>query len=613
MDPLSITTSVITLVDATTKVYRFLQSIRHADSGYSALCMELHSLAGLLQSISRTFDDCRRHTFALAAIDEAVWDQSRLAIADCQQTIDDLTALVGRIGGLARNRSILRRTRIATQMHLHSGEAASFRDKVHVSTLSLQTLLQIINVSLSLRSNNSHDTTLRELRRLKRDLETSDGVARDIDCYSVDRFDKRLLRNLESLLSAARDFHSSASSKAGTIYGGGVARHNTEPEVDHTSTDSVSVPMVTPEKQRQMEVFVQHQGYLSRSKSPVPSNAIISAGMGKLAQKAIREFDFAKSEDVLKHALARYKMTGPEDDRHSRLRTQHALCGLLLGKQSALEDSVLDLAEYRGTKRTVADQLLFALALSYMHTLNFPKAQQICKLVGSNSSRSTRSAYPGKLDILKLFYVSYRLSGEDLLADAIEEQHPELSLQESLPTAGTFVAGCPELLGELFGTLNEPQMPSLVRGFWDFCGTTQKTPLELRLAQYETDSVNNSALGSDLHISSGNTPAPEGDKSIGEELGRQGSERLMHLKRLIHRVSLTRGAAPVTLPAKKVRNARARTFYNGTNHNHAPDKAPIKEDIGDEPAFRYLARTGATRRVLSLVRGWATSPVPKKE
>ncbi|KAK7973530.1 hypothetical protein PG988_007664 [Apiospora saccharicola] len=484
MDPLSITTSVITLVDTTVKVYRFLQSIRHADAGYAALCMELSALTGFLQFISRTFQDCRRHPFALAAIDETVWDQSRLAITGCQHTIDDLDALVGRIGGLSRSNSIFRRAKMSTQMHLHSAEAASFCDKIHVSTLSLQTLLQIINVSLSLRSNTSHDRTLRELRRLKQDLESSDRAARDFDSYSIDRSDKHLLRNLEGLLSAARDFHSNASSKASTIYGGVDTRQHVEADVYHTATDSVSVPRVTIEKRRQMESFVQRQGYLSRSNSLSASHAsdetdmvtespgdaqlvadedhllqfdadfdhLVSAGLVKMAQKAIRELDYAKAEDMLEQALARYKMTGPEDAHHSRLRTQHVLCGILLGKQSDdLQASVIDIAEYRGTKRTVADQLLYALALSYMHTLHFSKAQNICKLVGSTSNRKDVSAYPGKQDILRLFYISYRLSGEELLASAIEEQYPTPSLQESLPTAGTFVGGCPDLLGELLG------------------------------------------------------------------------------------------------------------------------------------------------------------------
>jgi hypothetical protein len=146
MDPISITASVITLAEAVAKVHRFLQSIRHADAGYDALCNELYSLTGFSQSIAKTLQGCQRHPLALAPIDEDVWKQSRNAITDSQQTIDDLNALVKRIGGPARSNTIFRRTRIATAMCLHTREIIAFRDKIHMANLSLQTLLQVINV-----------------------------------------------------------------------------------------------------------------------------------------------------------------------------------------------------------------------------------------------------------------------------------------------------------------------------------------------------------------------------------------------------------------------------------------------------------------------------------
>lgn len=146
MDPISFTASVITLVEASSKVYQFLQSVQHIDTQYTALSNEVSALTGHLRSINAILQDCRRHHFALVAIDDAVWNQSSVTIADCQQTIDDLSALVERIGGGTRSHSFLRRTRMTTQMHIHSSEVVSFRDKIHLSTMSLQTLLQIITV-----------------------------------------------------------------------------------------------------------------------------------------------------------------------------------------------------------------------------------------------------------------------------------------------------------------------------------------------------------------------------------------------------------------------------------------------------------------------------------
>lgn len=146
MDPLSITASVITLADAIAKVYRVLQSIHHADAGYNGLCTQLETLAGYSRSIARILQNCQRHPMALAPIDEDVWKQSRNAIRDSQQAIDDLNALVKRIGGPVRSNSIFGRTKIATAMHFHTREVVAFHDKIRMSNLSLQTLLQVINV-----------------------------------------------------------------------------------------------------------------------------------------------------------------------------------------------------------------------------------------------------------------------------------------------------------------------------------------------------------------------------------------------------------------------------------------------------------------------------------
>ncbi|KAK8074365.1 hypothetical protein PG994_005264 [Apiospora phragmitis] len=517
MDPLSITTSVITLLDASSKVYQFLQSIRHADTHYAALSNELSTLTGLLRSIRVIFQDCRRHPFALIAIDGTVWDQSRIAITDCQQTINDLDALVKRIGGVARSNSIFRKARMTTQMHAHSGEARSFRDKIHVSTVSLHTLLQIITVSLSLRSNTSHDLTLHELRRLKQDLETSGRAPRDFDSYATDRSDRHLSRNLESLLRAARDFHSNASNTASTVYGGGTSDRNTDSCMGQVYTDSISVPRITSVKRRHMESFLKRQAPPSLSDSWAPPIAIgaipasprsfissrlephedatvkidveidnlVSGGLRKTAQKAIRQLDFKKAAAILERALERYKIIGPEDTYHSRLRTQIVLCSILQGLPSSdLEDSIIDLAEYRGTKQTVAVQLLYALALSYMHTLDFKKALRICSLIESNSIMgSNHYECPGKNEVLKLFLVSYRLSGNDIDADAIEELIPQLSSQETLPTPCAFLSGCPELMGELFDTSGYFEILRYAHQIRYLYASARGSSLELRLAQ----------------------------------------------------------------------------------------------------------------------------------
>ncbi|KAK8103306.1 hypothetical protein PG984_016452 [Apiospora sp. TS-2023a] len=518
MDPISFAASIITLVQTSSKLYQFLQSVRHVDAQYGALSNEVSALTGHLRSINAIFQDCRRHHFALVAIDDAVWNQSSVTIADCQQTIDDLSALVERIGGGRPSRSFLRKTRMTTQMHIHSSEVVSFRDKIHLSTISLQTLLQIITVSLSLRRSTSHDLALRELRVLRQDLEASDRVVRDFDSYSNDRSDRYLVKNLESLLRVARDYHSNASNTATTIYKAGATSCNTKSDMDQAYAESVSVPGATSDKRRQVLSFLQRQERPSRVNSTVIPKTmglatfsprslsspalefdedapiklevevdnLVSGGLRKTAQKAIREFNMKKAEAILDQTVARYKMTGPEDALHSRLRIQLALCRILQDKQSEeLRDFIIDIAEYRGTKRTVADQLLYALALSYMHTLEYRKAEKICSLIGSDSTRSNSSGCPGTTEVSKLLFFSHRLTGQNILADAIAEQLPGLSLDERLPTANIFISGCPELLGELFDTSDLSQTPLLVRSLQDHYEFYTASRLNFNLAQME--------------------------------------------------------------------------------------------------------------------------------
>jgi hypothetical protein len=146
MDPLSIAASAITLTDAVAKVYGFFQSVYHADASFAGLCTELNNLKNYSQSIDRALRNWQRYPMALAPIDQDVWKQSRNAISDSKQAIDDLDVLVKRIGGPVRSNSIFRRGKIATELHFHKREIVTFRDKIHLSNLALQTLLQVINV-----------------------------------------------------------------------------------------------------------------------------------------------------------------------------------------------------------------------------------------------------------------------------------------------------------------------------------------------------------------------------------------------------------------------------------------------------------------------------------
>ncbi|KAI0167228.1 hypothetical protein BJ166DRAFT_229650 [Pestalotiopsis sp. NC0098] len=456
MDPLSITASSLTLADAAAKIYRFLQSIHRADADYAGLCAELHSLTDFSRSIARTLQYCQRHPLALAPIDEDVWKQSRNAMADSQQTIDELSALVKRIGGPERSDSIIGRARVATEIHVHARDIVAFRDKIRMSNLSLQTLLQVINVSLLLRSNTSQTMILRELEQLNQYLEISiRATAGNNPLFKIDKSDIRVVQSLKNLVRAASDFHSSASSDASTIFSGGHLSMDTMEGCRYA--ESVLQPAGTVSDRRHLETLLWQNRLPSRMDSLKASrtrglqsisetqqypegegdeeglgqhsnlDSLVSGGLNKLAQKALWRFDFSQAEKILQQALGRHKPSASDDTHQSRLRTQLAICSFLQGRGTQIEDAVIDIVEYRGTKRPVGHQLLYNLALSYTHHLNFEAARKIFSRLWESLRDPDFSNSLKRNDILRLLVFSYRMSGDRLLAEAIEEEHPKLA------------------------------------------------------------------------------------------------------------------------------------------------------------------------------------------
>lgn len=116
------------------------------------------------------------------------------------------------------------RVRAVVNLNVYGGDLTTFRDKVHKSNWALQTMLQTINVSLSLRNNASQEAILFELDRLKTSIEeamrASTRPAGPFSHRSADNSDARVAQNLRNLAQAARHFHGAASSTASTIRDG---------------------------------------------------------------------------------------------------------------------------------------------------------------------------------------------------------------------------------------------------------------------------------------------------------------------------------------------------------------------------------------------------------
>jgi len=146
MDPLSITASVIALLGAANNVYTVLQSFRNADRGLQSLVREVVSLKGFLQSIEKALEDCRDNPYALSHIDPTLWKESKVALSDCQATLKQLSQVVDGPRKPSRSNTLFHRARVVAELRSRAGDIASFREKISMSNLSLQTLLQVINV-----------------------------------------------------------------------------------------------------------------------------------------------------------------------------------------------------------------------------------------------------------------------------------------------------------------------------------------------------------------------------------------------------------------------------------------------------------------------------------
>lgn len=157
-------------------------------------------------------------------VEDDLWKQCELALDDCHVTLNTLGVLVHKIKETVRVKAWAWRVKAVVNLNVYGSELAAFRDKVHKSNWALQTMLQTINVSLSLRNHASQEAILFELDRLKSSIEEAlKASIRPVGGFThrpADHSDARVARNLRNLAQAARHFHGAASSTASTIRDG---------------------------------------------------------------------------------------------------------------------------------------------------------------------------------------------------------------------------------------------------------------------------------------------------------------------------------------------------------------------------------------------------------
>lgn len=157
-------------------------------------------------------------------MEDELWKQCELALGDCHVTLNSLGVLVQKIKETVKVKAWAWRVKAVVNLNVYGSDLAAFRDKVHKSNWALQTMLQTINVSLSLRNNASQEAILFELDRLNSSIdEALRASIRPVGSFvhrPADNSDARVARNLRNLAQAARHFHGAASSTASTIRDG---------------------------------------------------------------------------------------------------------------------------------------------------------------------------------------------------------------------------------------------------------------------------------------------------------------------------------------------------------------------------------------------------------
>jgi hypothetical protein len=149
MDPLSITTTTITLIQAAAQVsaalHEFVATFRNADSRVAALSSQLSRLIKFLEAVDRTLRRCRG-PLSLASMDEDLWHQSALSLEDCKTTLDELATFINRIKAVAKSTGIFRRAKVAMDLTMYAGDITGFEEKIHKSNWAIQTMLSAIQV-----------------------------------------------------------------------------------------------------------------------------------------------------------------------------------------------------------------------------------------------------------------------------------------------------------------------------------------------------------------------------------------------------------------------------------------------------------------------------------
>lgn len=453
----------------------FRRSLKTADNSLLDLATELVHLTNFLRAVQTSLKGQR--AYDLSHFDDSLWQQSEIALSTCQTTLNELSLVVKEIRIGAGRTVIGRRVRLANTLNSKAAELQSLRDRIAKSNLALQTILQTITVSLSLRNNASQGLILQGLDDLKASIDRvmsrswqnakeAKGRTHESSVYLY--ADAQMNRNLRDLAQAARQFHSAASSTAGSAANS--ARSDDEgssaPWQSYPGADVSLFGDFSDDLRERVEEYVRDapaamaieeprkrsQTVPSRGTKPLRNLAVpvedveedeeedesdedddaefelaFVKGLQELISYHLRAGHYTKAVQFINQAMSNSAVLS-SDTLLRTLQCQLALAHLLQG-QWRLASSLLTttLARLKKDRDAVVCSLLHGLAVAHLTEYAFEDALEVCKMALYGRRRLHKR---GELDVSQvndtvgLFATIYDMTGDFVRAEVLRGQLP---------------------------------------------------------------------------------------------------------------------------------------------------------------------------------------------
>ncbi|KAK3186833.1 hypothetical protein K4F52_004277 [Lecanicillium sp. MT-2017a] len=458
MDPLSICASVVQLSLLAGNVTKLLTSITksavNAESQVSSLTSEVATLTSLLSCVKKTLGGCKSRPHAFDLVDDELWEQSDLALQDCEAGLSSLASFAVAIKANEKRR--LWKVRVGIDMSIHARKLEQFRMSLRRSNCALQTVLHTITLSLTLQNNNSQTLVLTALDKLKSSIDDAMWMAARSPSRPQGNgaaFDSITSQNLQSLAKAAQTFYSTASSAAGSSVGSSNTEYMKMPKeaagsvsglnpiqaerlhdyIYNTSSDLdiIDAPTDPDDSFRQSNELNLSRRDSYHVSDPLPSLSDLDLQLPLMevledfALEKMKERDFTSAASYLEQACSSKLGACPAPDIHLRLQTRLAICYLFQGNRPKCEAALKRMENFGGMLDLEALNILHAVAIGYLTECRFDEATDACQTALRAKLRLLGKSHSETLQTLGLLARIYDESDEVIHLEATRRLMPK--------------------------------------------------------------------------------------------------------------------------------------------------------------------------------------------